>query len=87
MGIQDGNDDNYNFAVNEVQMMFTITNDDNELPNLVINEFQIPTYASSGDAGLEMVVLILNSQDEFIEIYNASGGVLDISDYTITPPA
>ena len=61
------------------QHIITITDD--ELPNLVINEFQADPDASSGDANGDGSVN--TSQDEFIEIYNASGGVLDISDYTI----
>jgi hypothetical protein len=59
----------------------TITITDNELPNLVINEFQADPDASNGDANGDGSVN--TSQDEFIEIYNASGRVLDISDYTI----
>ena len=61
------------------QHIITITDD--ELPNLVINEFQADPDASSGDANGDGSVN--TSQDEFIEIYNASGAVLDISDYTI----
>jgi len=90
-GIQDGSIDvTITVAVNDgssddvydgISASTTITNDDNELPNLVINEFQADPDASSGDANGDGSVN--TSQDEFIEIYNASGGVLDISDYTI----
>ena len=59
----------------------TVTITDDELPNLVINEFQADPHASNGDANGDGTSS--TTDDEFIEIYNASGGVLDISNYTI----
>jgi hypothetical protein len=78
VAVNDGSSDN---DYDGISTSTTITNEDDELPNLVINEFQADPDASNGDANGDGTVN--TSQDEFIEIYNASGGVLDISDYTI----
>ena len=59
----------------------TVTITDDELPNLVINEFLADPDATNGDANGDSTVN--SSDDEFIEIYNASGGELNIGDYTI----
>ncbi|WP_334055685.1 lamin tail domain-containing protein [Polaribacter sp. P097] len=59
----------------------TVTNEDDELPNLVINEFMADPDATNGDANGDGSVD--TSQDEFIEIYNASGSELNIGGYTI----
>ncbi|MEE9408768.1 MAG: lamin tail domain-containing protein [Polaribacter sp.] len=61
----------------------TITNEDNEIPSLIVNELLsdpaagVPAGDSNGDGVRD------GADDEFIEIYNTSGGSLDISGYTI----
>ena len=71
-------DDDYDAVVD---VTTTVTNEDDELPNLVINEFQADPDATLGDANGDSSVD--TSNDEFIEIYNASGAELNITNYTI----
>ena len=71
-------DDDYDAVVN---VTTTVTNEDDELPDLVINEFQADPDADDGDANGDGSVN--TSEDEFIEIYNASGAEIDITNYTI----
>jgi hypothetical protein len=71
-------DDNYDAVI---AVTTTITNEDDELPDLVINEFQADPDATLGDANGDGSVD--TSDDEFIEIYNASSAELNITDYTI----
>ena len=61
------------------QHIITITDD--ELPNLVINEILADPDTSTGDANGDGSVS--GSEDEFVELYNASGADLDISGYTL----
>ena len=71
-------DDDYDAVVD---VTTTVTNEDDELPNLVINEFQADPDATLGDANGDSSVD--TSNDEFIETYNASGAELNITNYTI----
>jgi hypothetical protein len=71
-------DDDYDAAVD---INTTVTNEDDELPDLVINEFQADPDATLGDANGDGSVD--TGDDEFIEIYNASGAELNITNYTI----
>jgi hypothetical protein len=71
-------DDDYDAVVDATT---TVTNEDDELPNLIINEFQADPDATSGDANGDGSVN--TTDDEFIEIYNASGAELNITNYTI----
>lgn len=59
----------------------TVTITDNELPNLVINEFMADPDSTNGDANGDGT--LDTGDDEFIEIYNASGSELNIGGYTI----
>jgi hypothetical protein len=71
-------DDDYDAVVDATT---TVTNEDDELPNLIINEFQADPDATLGDANGDGSVD--TGDDEFIEIYNASGAELNITNYTI----
>jgi len=59
----------------------TVTITDDELPNLIINEILADPDTSTGDANGDGSVS--GSEDEFVELYNASGADLDISGYTL----
>ncbi|HPW56928.1 MAG TPA: lamin tail domain-containing protein [Thermoanaerobaculaceae bacterium] len=60
----------------------TITNDD-PIPNIVINEILAdPASSASGDANGDGVSN--PTQDEFVELVNASGADLDISGWTLS---
>ncbi len=59
----------------------TVTNEDNELPPLIINEFLADPDGVSGDANGDGT--INTSEDEFIEIYNNTLSDIDISGYMI----
>jgi hypothetical protein len=71
-------DDDYDAVVDATT---TVTNEDDELPNLIINEFQADPDGTLGDANGDGSVD--TGDDEFIEIYNASGAELNITNYTI----
>ena len=59
----------------------SVTNEDNELPPLIINEFLADPDGVSGDANGDGT--INTSEDEFIEIYNNTLSDIDISGYMI----
>ncbi|WP_159951510.1 lamin tail domain-containing protein [Polaribacter septentrionalilitoris] len=63
----------------------TITNDDDELPILVINEVLADPDATTGDANGDGTVS--TSDDEFVELYNSMGTPLDISGYKLSDGA
>ena len=71
-------DDDYDAVVDATT---TVTNEDDELPNLIINEFQADPDTTLGDANGDDSAD--TGDDEFIEIYNASGAELNITNYTI----
>lgn len=79
VSVNDINSDDAYDPVTDVTKI--VTNEDDELPNLVINEFQADPDETNGDANGDGSVS--TSEDEFIEIYNASGGELNIGEYTI----
>lgn len=69
-------------VVGDAQGVGTISNDD-AAPNLVINEILAdPAASASGDANGDGVYN--TSQDEFVELVNASGADLDISGWTLS---
>ncbi|MGV8040077.1 MAG: lamin tail domain-containing protein [Thermoanaerobaculaceae bacterium] len=69
-------------TVSDGQGQCTITNDDTA-PNIVINEILAdPAGSASGDANGDGVYN--TTQDEFVELVNASGADLDISGWTLS---
>ena len=63
----------------------TVTNEDNELPPLIINEFLADPDAVSGDANGDGDAD--TGDDEFVEIYNNTLSDIDVSGYMINDAA
>ena len=63
----------------------TVTNEDNELPPLIINEFLADPDTVSGDANGDGTTS--TSEDEFLEIYNNTPSDIDVSGYMINDSA
>ena len=59
----------------------TVTNEDNELPPLIINEFLADPDGVSGDANGDGTPD--TTEDEFLEIYNTTLSDIDVSGYMI----
>ncbi|MDB3976913.1 lamin tail domain-containing protein [Flavobacteriaceae bacterium] len=78
VAVDDANSDATYAGISETT---TVTNEDNELPPLIINEFLADPNGASGDANGDAVVS--TSQDEFIEIYNTTLIDIDVSGYMI----
>jgi len=60
---------------------FTLTIEDNDIPNFVINEIHADPDATNGDANGDGVVGTYD--DEFVEIVNRSGSTVDISGWKL----
>jgi len=77
IAVDDVNSDDTYDAIADVTT--TITNEDNELPSLIINELLSDdgTLDANGDGETT------NTDDEFIEIYNTTASDIDISGFTV----
>ncbi len=66
---------------NGVNRIIVVTNEDNELSPIIINEIHADPDVTNGDANGDGN--ISNNEDEFIEIYNTSGANLNISGWIL----
>ncbi|NVJ89211.1 MAG: lamin tail domain-containing protein [Flavobacteriaceae bacterium] len=83
ISVDDGLSDDAYDAVDDVTT--TVTNEDNELTDLVINEVLADPDATTGDANGDGTVS--TQDDEFVELYNTTGSALDISGYKLSDDA
>lgn len=83
ISVNDGLSDDAYDDVDDVNT--TITNEDNELTDLVVNEVLADPDATTGDANGDGAVD--TSDDEFVELYNTTGSALDISGYKLSDGA
>lgn len=67
---------------NGVNKLIIVTNEDDELSPIIINEIHADPDATNGDANGDGN--ISNNEDEFIEVYNTSGADLNISGWILT---
>ncbi len=78
IAVEDTSSDNDYHGINRIVV---ITNEDNELSPIVINEIHADPDPINGDANEDGTI---NNEDEFIEIYNASSIDLNISGWTLS---
>lgn len=83
ISVDDGLSDDAYDAVDDVTT--TVTNEDNEITDLVVNEVLADPDETTGDANGDGTVS--TQDDEFVELYNTTGSALDISGYKLSDGA